>query len=241
MYATKNWLSYSKSGKSRDFNVISHEAFKSNKSLIASWQILYMRCFTWIASFDHCWLFLFWSHNRLSCGGFTVSKTNNDMYPYSPQLQKCSRWNVQIWNILWLALLAKYIFSIVFRCQFTPLLTKRLWDPPLLFTPIPSKSSFRLTSYLDNRLSVWIIVKTAQIRNGPGQNGPNPKRPSPKRPNFFGQNGPTFFFIGNGFNLWIPGIYFSKTQLPPPPPPPICWNYFISLCHSLKILTSKKK
>ena len=80
-----------------------------------------------------------------------------------------------------------------------------------------------------------IIVKTAQIRNGPGQNGPNPKRPSPKRPNFFGQNGPTFFFIGNGFSLRISGINFSKTQYPKPPPR--CWNYFISLCHSLIILS----
>ena len=35
-------LTYSKSGKSRDFNVISHEAFKSNKYLMASWQILYI-------------------------------------------------------------------------------------------------------------------------------------------------------------------------------------------------------
>ena len=66
-----------------------------------------------------------------------------------------------------------------------------------------------------------IIVKTAQIRNGPGQNGPNPKRPNPKRPNFFGQNGPTFFFWGNWFNLRISGIYFSKTQYPQPTPAPL--------------------
>ena len=60
-----------------------------------------------------------------------------------------------------------------------------------------------------------IIVKTAQIRNGPGQNGPNPKRP-----NFFSQNGPTFFFIGNGFNLRSSG-FFLQRPIPQTPPPPI--------------------
>ena len=78
-----------------------------------------------------------------------------------------------------------------------------------------------------------IIVKTAQIRNGPGQNGPNPKRPSPKRPNFFSQNGPTFFY-----RKWVlfPNfrIFFQRPYTPAPLPP-YCWNYFISLCHSLII------
>ena len=67
----------------------------------------------------------------------------------------CTKIGISMNAVLWLALLAKSIFSFVFRCQFTPLLTKRLWDPPLLFTPIPSKSSFRLTGHLDNRLFVY--------------------------------------------------------------------------------------
>ena len=71
--------------------------------------------------------------------------------------------NWDIYAVLWLALLAKCIFSFVFRCQFTPLLIKRLWDPPLLFTPIPSKLSFRLTSYLGNRLFVYGTLKVARF------------------------------------------------------------------------------
>ena len=94
------------------------------------------------------------------------------------------------------------------------------------------------------------IVKTAQIRNGPGQNGPNPKRPSPKRPNFFGQNGPNFFFfIRNEFNLRIWAVYISKT--PPyhpsyPPPPPIWflftdWPCFKSPIQNFLLPQIKKK
>ena len=57
--------------------------------------------------------------------------------------------------------------------------------------------------------------------NGPGQNGPNPKRPSPKRPNFFGQNGPTFFFEEIGLICEFQEFIFQRPNTPSPPPPPL--------------------
>ena len=103
-----------------------------------------MRCFTWIASRDR-----FLSDHTID---YPVADSQSQKLTTIYTLILKERTNN--WDILWLALLAKciYLFSFVIRCQFTPLLTKKLWDPPLLFTPIPSKSSYWLTSYLDNRL-----------------------------------------------------------------------------------------
>ena len=78
-----------------------------------------------------------------------------------------------------------------------------------------------ISIYVRNTVFNGIIVKTAQIRNDPGQNGPNPKRPSPKRPNFFGQNGPTFFLSEMGLICEFEVFIFQRPSNPLPPPPPL--------------------
>ena len=105
----------------------------------------------------------FWSHNRLSSGGFIVSKTNNDMYSYSPQLQKVLEME-RIYECCSLVGFTRKVYILVcFPMSVYAPFSQKAMGSTLLFTPIPSKSSFRLTSYLDNRLSVYGTLKVARF------------------------------------------------------------------------------